>query len=80
MPNHLYAEQQMMKNNMNFQSQFNNFMQNPMQFLIQKRINIPQEFANDPQGAIQHLLNSGQMSQDTFNKLRDTASQMGIKV
>ena len=80
MPNHLYAEQQMMKNNMGFQSQFQSFMQNPMQFLMQKKINLPPEFANDPHGAIQHLLNSGQMSQDTFNRLRDTASQMGIKV
>ena len=60
--------------------QFSNFMRNPLQFLLQRRINIPQEFANDPRGAVQYLLNSGQMSQEQLNQLRQKAAQMGINV
>ena len=80
MANRLYEEQQTKMSNNNIKSQFNNFMQNPMQYLLNQKINIPQEYANDPHGAVQYLLNSGSMSQDTFNKIRNTAMQMGIKV
>ena len=80
MANRLYEEQQKMTSNNNIKSQFNNFMQNPMQYLLNQKINIPQEYTNDPHGAVQYLLNNGSMSQDTFNKLRNTAMQMGIKV
>lgn len=59
-------------------NQFNTFMQNPFQFLLQRKINIPQEYANNPQGAIQYLMNTGQMSQQTFENLRSRATQMGI--
>ena len=64
----------------NFGNMFNNFMQNPMQFLSQRKINVPQEYANDPHGAVQHLLNSGKMSQDQLNRLTQIAGQMGIKL
>lgn len=80
MANRLYEEQQKMTSSNNIKSQFNNFMQNPMQYLLNQKINIPQEYTNDPHGAVQYLLNNGSMSQDTFNKLRNTAMQMGIRV
>ena len=60
--------------------QFKNFMSNPMQFLMSRKINIPEQFANDPHGAVQHLLNSGQMSQTQLNNLTQMASRMGIKL
>ena len=59
-------------------SQFNAFMSNPFQFLLQRKINIPQEYANNPQGAIQYLMNTGQMSQETFENLKNRATQMGM--
>ena len=59
---------------------FGNFMQNPMQFLIQRNINLPQEYANNPQGAVQYLMNNGRMSQTTFEALRGKAAQMGVNV
>lgn len=59
---------------------FQSFMQNPMQFLLQRRINIPQQFQNDPHGAVQYLLNNGQMKQEDFNRLSQMANQMGIKL
>lgn len=76
MASHLYAEQQ----NKGIADQFSSFMRNPLQFLVQKRINIPQEYANDPRGAVQHLLNTGQMSQQQLEQLRGQAAQMGVKV
>ena len=61
-------------------NQFNSFMQNPFQFLLQHKINIPNEYANNPQGAVQYLMNTGQMSQETFEGLRNRASQMGVNI
>lgn len=59
---------------------FDNFMRNPMQFLLQRKINLPQEYANDPQGAVQYLMNTGKMSQTTFEALRGKAAQMGVNL
>ena len=53
---------------------------NPMQFLMQRRMNIPQGVAmNDPNAIIQHLMNSGQISQAQYNQARMMAQQFGIK-
>lgn len=60
--------------------QFRQFMSNPMQFLMSRKINIPEQYANDPHGAVQHLLNSGQMSQDTLNRMTQFANNAGIKL
>lgn len=40
---------------------------NPMQFLTQRRFNVPQNIANDPQAILNHLLSSGQISQNQVN-------------
>lgn len=69
-----------MANNMINNQMFGMFMQNPLQFLLQRKINIPQEYANNPQGAIQYLMNTGKMSQQTFENLRDQASRMGVNL
>lgn len=60
--------------------QFNLFKKNPLQFLLQRKVNIPQEYANDPRAAVQYLMNSGQMSQETFENLKARAAQMGINL
>jgi len=75
MANPLFQEQ--MSNNM--MGQFNTFMKNPMQFLMQRKINIPQQYANDPHGAVQYLLNNGQLSQDNLNQMMSFAQNMGVK-
>lgn len=61
-------------------NQFNTFKRNPLQFLLRRKINIPDEYANNPQGAVQYLMNTGQMSQETFEGLRNRASQMGVTI
>lgn len=63
--------------NMQFNQQmFTQFMQNPMQVLMSKRLNIPQNLANNPEAMVQHLMNTGQMSQDTYNKLDSLRKKM----
>lgn len=63
-----------------FMQQFNAFQQNPMQFLLSKNVNIPQNLQQDPKAAVQYLLNNGQMTQEQFNRLNNMASSMGIKL
>ena len=76
MANSLYNEQA--QNGL--KEQFNSFIQNPLQFLTQRKINIPQQYQNDPHGAVQYLLNNGQMRQEDFNRLSQIANQMGVKL
>ena len=52
-------------------NQFRGFMQNPAQFLMQRRL--PQNAMQDPRGTVQQLMNSGQMSQAQFNQLQQMA-------
>lgn len=46
---------------------YSSFKQNPMG-LLSRRFNIPQNIQN-PQDIIQHLLNSGQISQEQLNNV-----------
>lgn len=60
----------------NIQEQLRQLQANPVQFLMQRRLNIPQELQNDPRGMIQHLLNTGQMRQEDFNRLQGVVNNM----
>lgn len=79
MANNLFNEMQNMQNN-NIMNQFNQFKNNPIQFLTQRKINIPNEYSNNPQQAVQYLLNNGQMSQQALNGMIQMANKMGIKL
>lgn len=63
-------------NQNNIIGMLNQLRSNPVQFLLQKRLNIPDNLKDDPQGIVQHLLNTGQMSQNTYNKLQSQINQM----
>lgn len=76
MANSLFSEMQ----SNNIMSQFNQFKNNPMQFLTSRKINIPEEYSNNPQQAVQYLLNNGQMSQQALNGMIQMANKMGIKL
>lgn len=58
-------------NNMMMQAVMNmlpNLKQNPMQFLAQRRLNLPQGVnMNDPQAILQHLVQTGQIPQQAVN-------------
>ncbi len=47
---------------------FNALTQNPIQALFERGFNVPQDMANNPEQMIQHLLNSGQVSQEQVNQ------------
>ena len=48
--------------------------QNPAQMLRQAGLNIPAGM-NDPNAIIQHLMNSGQVSQERYDQARQMAAQ-----
>lgn len=57
-------------------NKFQEFRQNPMGFMAQNRLNVPQQYANDINGTIQYLMNSGQLSQEQYNWAQNTARQI----
>ena len=62
---------------LNIQTLFNAYsqlMQNPTKILQQ--LNIPQEYMNDPQGAIQYLMSTGKVSQQDYNNARNQLNQL----
>ena len=63
--------------NANFLQMVSQFRQNPMQMLAQ-RYNIPQGI-NSPQDIIQHLLNTGQISQQQVNSAMQMKNNPAIQ-
>ena len=55
-------------------SQLQGFLQNPTQML--SRMGLPGNAIQNPQQAVQDLLNSGRMTQEQLNQLRQTADQI----
>lgn len=51
---------------------------NPLGMLKQYGFNVPDNL-NNPNDIVQHLMNSGQVSQEMYNKARQMAQQMGLK-
>ena len=65
--------------NFDMVKQFGSFKQDPFGFMMKRRgINIPSEYRNDPQAAVQYLLNSGQMTQEQLTYIQNVARNMGI--
>ena len=52
------------------------FKANPVQFLIQRHVNIPSDMAPDPQAILNHLLQTGQVSQLRVNEAYRLVKQM----
>lgn len=58
----------------NMMQMLSQLRQNPVQFLRQRGVNIPQNM-NDPNAIIQHLMNSGQVSQQQYQQARQMAER-----
>ena len=43
---------------------------NPVQFLLQQNLNVPNNIGNNPQAIVQYLVNSGQVSQQQVNQAK----------
>ena len=52
----------------NMISMYQRFMQNPSQALMEAKFNVPQGM-NNPNDIIQHLLNTGQVSESRVNQV-----------
>lgn len=61
---------------MNPLNDFQSFISNPIQFMAQRKLNIPQQYLNDPNGAIQYLMNSGRITQDQYNRAVNMSNQL----
>lgn len=48
---------------------------NPVQFLMQRKYNIPQNIAQDPNAILNHLLSSGQVNQQMVNSAYQMAQR-----
>lgn len=56
-------------------SALQNLKSNPIQFLMQRKFNVPQNIASDPNAIIQHLMNTGQVTQAQYNRAEQMARQ-----
>lgn len=63
--------------NMNPMQMVQQLRSNPIQFIRQAGFNIPQNLS-DPNAIIQHLMNSGQVSQAQYNQARQMAQRIGL--
>lgn len=60
----------------NFMMMYQQFRQNPMAFMMQKGMNIPQNIMNDPNAIINQMMNTGQLNQQTYNKAQQIYRQI----
>ena len=68
-----------MNNPTQFMQALQQFKANPMQMLLQRRLNVPQNMMNDPSAIINHLLQTGQINQNQINQAYQTMQSIGIK-
>ena len=68
-----------MNNAPNMMQILGQFKANPMQFLIQRKFNVPQSMANDPNAILNHLLQTGQVNQEAVNRAYQMAQRFGQK-
>lgn len=67
-------------NQQNPMQMLNALKSNPIQFLMERKFNLPKNIdANNPQAIINHLVQSGQVPQESYNRARQMAQQMGMK-
>lgn len=65
----------MFGNFMNVLQKFNQFRQNPVGALMQTGFNVPPHLQNNPQGTVNYLRNSGQMTDEQFQQISEMAQQ-----
>lgn len=63
-------------NRMNISDMARKIKENPMQFMIEQKFQIPNGINNNPQAIIQHLLNSGQINQQQVNQAAQMLPQL----
>lgn len=64
-----------MNNTPNIMQMLNSFKSNPMQFLMSSKFNVPQSMTNDPNAILNHLLQTGQVNQESVNRAYQMAQR-----
>ena len=64
-----------MTNPSNMMQMLEQFKANPVQMLMQMKLNIPANIANDPSAILNHLMSTGQVSQDQVNRAYQMAQR-----
>lgn len=64
-----------MTNPSNMMQLLEQFKANPVQMLMQMKLNIPANIANDPSAILNHLMSTGQVSQDQVNRAYQMAQR-----
>ena len=59
-----------------FLNQFKGFVQDPARFIMQRKMGLSPDAFQHPQAAVQQLMNNGQLSQQQFNQLQQTAHRI----
>ena len=68
----------MMPNTMNPMQLLQSLKANPVQFVMQRKFNLPHDInANDPNAIINHLLKTNQISQQQINQAYSMMQRMG---
>ena len=57
-------------------SEYNNFLQNPVQWLSQRNMQNPQQMMQNPQRAVQSMMNSGAMNNNQFSQIMSMAQML----
>lgn len=74
MPNDLYNSlHKNIQNGNNFSTmigQMNQLRSDPIKFLAQRKLNLPDNFQGGPKEIVEHLINTGQMSKEQFDNLQ----------
>ena len=65
----------MFSNMASMMQKFNQFRQNPVGALMGMGFNVPQHLQNNPEGIVNYLRNSGQMTDEQFNQFSQMAQQ-----
>ena len=60
----------------NMLGQFQRFMGDPMGYVMQKNMGIPQEYLNNPDETIQYLMNTGKLTQQQYNEVNEVAKKI----
>lgn len=59
-----------------FLNQFSVFLRNPEQMMMGRQLPLPLNWMQNPASAIQNLMDSGRMSQQQYNALRQIAERI----
>lgn len=57
-------------------TEYNNFMQNPIQWLTQRNIPNPQQAMQNPQQMIQNTMSNGMVNNQQFNQIMSMAQMI----